>query len=63
MVKAGVHPKVLQVLMGHKNFNVTMNLYTHLEVSQTKEAAALLQGLLRPMSVPSGSGEAVELMS
>jgi integrase len=30
MIKAGVHPKVLQELMGHDSIKVTMDEYGHL---------------------------------
>lgn len=43
MVKANVHPKVLQELMGHTHYNVTMDLYTVLDESQKHEAMAQLQ--------------------
>jgi integrase len=46
MVKAGVHPKVLQEMMGHKSFNVTMTLYAQLADGQRKDAADMLGKLL-----------------
>jgi integrase len=46
MIRAGVHPKVLQELMGHETFQVTMNLYGHLYEGQTTAAAKQLDALL-----------------
>lgn len=46
MVQTGVHPKVLQEMLGHTNFNITMTLYTHLADGQRKDAAAGLGALL-----------------
>lgn len=46
MVKAGTHPKVLQEMMGHRSFTVTMELYTHLQDEQRKSAATVLGEML-----------------
>lgn len=46
MVETEVHPKVLQEMMGHKHFNVTMDLYTHLAQAQKKEAVVGLEQLI-----------------
>lgn len=52
MVKAGTHPKVLQEMMGHKTFNITMALYTHLDDSQREAAASALGEMLAAASQP-----------
>jgi integrase len=59
MVKAGAHPKVLQELMGHTHYNVTMDLYTVLDESQKREAMELLQRMRDGLSsnIPATSGE------
>ena len=54
MVQTGVHPKVLQELMGHKNFGVTMNIYTHLQDGQRKEAASSLGDFLATQELHDG---------
>lgn len=46
MVKGDTHPKVLQELLGHKHFNITMDLYTHLEDEQKRLALGSLQEII-----------------
>lgn len=52
MVKAEVHPKVLQQAMGHANFNITMDLYTHLSDEQAIDGAKSLESLISGASSP-----------
>lgn len=37
MIRQGMNPKVLQIIMGHEDISITMNLYTHLTAEDTKE--------------------------
>jgi integrase len=48
MLKAGVHPKVVQERLGHANISITLGTYSHV-VPGLQEAAALRfeEGLLR----------------
>lgn len=46
MVKGETHPKVLQEILGHANFGVTMDLYTHLEDEQKRSAVTSLQAII-----------------
>lgn len=39
MLEAGVHPKVVQELMGHKDITLTLNTYSHV-MPEIKQAAA-----------------------
>ena len=42
MAKAGIPVKVLQYLMGHSEINVTMNVYTHVDLAEAKAAVSKL---------------------
>ena len=46
LLRRGIHPKVVQSLLGHSKFAVTMDLYSHLMDGMHGEAAAALDGLL-----------------
>ena len=39
----GVHPSVMQKLAGHSNPNITMKIYTHVNVEAKKAAMEALQ--------------------
>ena len=36
MAKSGISPKTLQYLMGHSDINVTLNVYTHIDIEDVK---------------------------
>lgn len=68
----GVHPKVMQDLAGHADSRTTMDIYTHVNMSQKRCAADALEAVMasagpiepRPVDVPSftvikGSRDAV----
>ncbi len=42
MAKAGMPVKVLQYLMGHSEINVTMNVYTHVDLDEAKAVVSKL---------------------
>ena len=42
----GIHPKVVQSILGHSRFSVTMDLYSHLAEGMHEEAAAALDSVL-----------------
>ncbi len=46
LVKKGVHAKVIQAVLGHARFSVTMDLYSHLMDGMHEEAAEALEGIL-----------------
>ncbi len=46
LLHRGVHPKVVQSVLGHSRFSVTMDLYSHLMQGHVEEAAEALDGLL-----------------
>ena len=46
LASSGMNPKVLHYIMGHSDFGVTMNVYTHLEAKDTTEEYRRLVGSL-----------------
>lgn len=41
-IEAGMRPKTLQMILGHSNIGITMNLYVHVtEEEKTKEAESI----------------------
>lgn len=43
--EAGMHPKVVQALMGHSDYSTTMNIYTHVSESMLKEESRKIMSL------------------
>jgi integrase len=43
---AGVHPKVVQQLLGHASWSTTMDLYTHRVERLQKDASARIEGVV-----------------
>ena len=46
MNAAGVNSKVLQEYIGHSDFNLTYNVYTHVLPEQNKEAVEMLEKIV-----------------
>jgi len=46
LLKAGVHPKVVQERLGHETTGITMDIYSHVMPSMGREAAAQLGAML-----------------
>ena len=46
LLKAGVHPKVVQERLGHETIGITMDIYSHVMPSMGREAAAQLGAML-----------------
>lgn len=46
MLKAGVHPKIVQERLGHASIEITMNLYSHVTPTMQAEAAEKLGRML-----------------
>ena len=46
MASSGMNPKSLQYIMGHSDFGITMNVYTHIESGDTTEEYRRLVGSL-----------------
>lgn len=45
LLENGVNPKYVQIRLGHKNINVTMNIYNHLTEKTSKEGTAILNNM------------------
>lgn len=48
MLRQGVHPKVVQEILGHSGIQVTMDLYSHVMPGLQERAVEVLQALLFP---------------
>lgn len=48
MLRQGVHPKVVQEMLGHSGIQVTMDLYSHVMPGLQDRAVEVLQALLFP---------------
>ncbi len=46
MLAQDVNPKVMQEVLGHSSFDVTMDLYSHLMPAAKKDVAARMDALL-----------------
>lgn len=56
LIKAGVHPKTIQVRLGHASIRTTMDLYGHLYEGVDEAAADALDSLYR-QALQEGGGE------
>lgn len=45
LAASGVHPKVMQELAGHYSSQITMDIYTHVNMDQKREAASAVSAL------------------
>ncbi len=50
LLSAGVHPKVVQEMLGHSSIEVTLDLYSHVTPTMQRHAADKLASLLRRAS-------------
>ena len=46
MLQAGIHPKVVQELLGHATISVTMDTYSHVMPGMQESAAELMAAML-----------------
>ncbi len=54
LARAGVHPKVMQELAGHANSQITMDIYTHVDMTGKRAAAEALERSLHPTEAEAG---------
>jgi site-specific recombinase XerC len=55
LLAQGVHPKVVQEMLGHSTVSITMDLYSHTTPTLQSEAAVRLEAVLR---LPAGAATA-----
>ncbi len=51
LLSLGVHPKVVQELLGHTQISMTMDIYSHVLPSMQQDAVSKLNDLLVRMAV------------
>ncbi len=57
LLAQGVHPKVVQEMLGHSTVAITMDLYSHVTPSLQTEAAQRLDAILGPsLAAANGRG-------
>ena len=49
MLSRGIHPKIMFEMLGHSTVAITLDLYSHVTPTMQREAAALINDLLRPI--------------
>ena len=60
MLKAGIHPKVVQERLGHASIQITLDTYSHVARGLQEAAAAQFDKLVSPRYNDSGNYEPVE---
>ena len=48
MLRAGVHPKVVSERLGHATVGLTLDTYSHVLPDLQRDAAEVMDGVLRP---------------
>jgi len=56
MLGAGVHPKIVQEMLGHSSIHITLDTYSHTVPGMQKAAAEHLVSLLPPGFISGKSG-------
>jgi integrase len=57
-LSAGIHPKVVQQLLGHASWSTTMDLYTHRVERLQRDATARIEALVQPGAATPSAGPA-----
>jgi len=63
LYRSGVHPKVAQALMRHSDPSLTLNIYTHLNLSEQKRAVESLPAVCSSQHAGQHAGGMQELMA
>jgi len=58
MLKAGIHPKIVQERLGYSSIQITLDTYSHVAPGLQEAAAARFDELV----IPKGEKEAVEIV-
>jgi integrase len=61
LLMQGVHPRVVQELLGHSSIAVTMDVYSHVVPSMGAEAAAKMDALLSAVEKSAGQDTVAKL--
>jgi len=56
LLAKGVHPKLVQALLGHASIGITMDLYSHWAPTMGDRAAAAMEDALREKDDPEAEG-------
>ncbi len=48
LLTKGVHPKIVQEVLGHSNISITLDTYPHILPTMQKEAARVMEDLIDP---------------
>jgi integrase len=48
LLTKGVHPKIVQEVLGHSNISITLDTYSHILPNLQKEAARAMEDLIDP---------------
>jgi integrase len=46
LLTKGVHPKIVQEMLGHSTISITLDTYSHVLPNMQKEAVRAMEGLL-----------------
>jgi len=60
MLKAGIHPKIVQERLGHASIQITLDTYSHVSPGLQEAAAAQFDKLVSPMYNNSSKNQPVE---
>jgi len=60
MLKAGIHPKVVQERLGHASIQITLDTYSHVAPGLQEAAAAQFDKLVSPRYNNTGKNKPVE---
>jgi integrase len=60
MLQEGVHPKIVSEMLGHAEVRTTLDRYSHLIPSVKKEAANVIDGVLRKVRKNQGSSTEID---
>ena len=45
----GIHPKIVQEMLGHSSITITLDLYSHVLPDMQQEAVSAMENLLDPL--------------
>jgi integrase len=49
LLTRGVHPKIVQEMLGHSTTSITLDTYSHVLPNMQKEAVEAMEGLVNPL--------------